>query len=253
MFAFVQAPPPPALVTRIGRLGTDLWQPKSWSSKSRRDDGTFGYRFDDPGDTHTPPIPDREKFRMIYCSTDIVGAVCEVAVRELLTPSNLADQTRQPPTGIIDEEWCSTRAAGFTQLDPNLVFVDVAARATSNALNDVQGNYLTAAARPYSDIDPALLRGPDRRFTQEVARYIYEQTDWSGPGLPGQPPGPVVAGIRYLSRHGESGREFECWAIFDTRAVHYPRPQIPLSLNSGSPLAQSIREGALYVGLTVDG
>ncbi len=75
-FAFVLAPPPPALVTRIGRLGTDLWQPKSWSSKIRRDDGTFGYRFDDPGDIYTPPIPDREKFRMIYCSTDIDGAVC---------------------------------------------------------------------------------------------------------------------------------------------------------------------------------
>jgi hypothetical protein len=131
---FVQAPL--ALVTRIGRLGTDLWQPKSWTSKSLQDDGTFGYRFDDPGDNRIPPIPDAAKFRMIYCSTEFTGAVCEIAVRELLAPSNRADPTRQPPTGVIDEDRCRTRAAGFTTLNPTLVFVDVAARPTSNALNE---------------------------------------------------------------------------------------------------------------------
>jgi hypothetical protein len=250
-FAFV--PPPRDPVTRVGRLGSDLWQPNRWdSSRRKEDDGTFGYRFDDPGDLHDPPIPDAEKFRIIYCSTELTGAVCEVAAREIPTQASLADHTRQPPSGIIDEDWCRTRAAGYTLLDPGLVFVDVAARATSNALNEASAISLLAAQRGYNDIDPALLRGPDRRFTQEVARYIYEQTSPGAEGLPGQPTGAVVAGIRYLSRHGDAATDYECWATFDTRMVHYRREDVPLTLRVDSLVATSIREAALYLGLEVE-
>jgi hypothetical protein len=249
---FVFVSPPATPVTRIGRQGTNLWKPNSWASPRRRDDGTFGYRFDDPGDVHNPPIPDKDKFRMIYCSTTLVGALCEVGARELPTLDELAAATNQPPQGVLDEGWCSTRAAGYTVLDAALLFLDVASRQTTNALREAPPIARLARRMGYRDIDPTFLRGPDRRFTQEIARYIYEQSGSGGAGLPGQPGGVVVAGIRYLSRHGDEKTDYECWAVFDKRIIHSRRENIPLSLKTGSPLAAGIREAAMYLGLSVD-
>jgi hypothetical protein len=189
---------------------------------------------------------------MIYCSTTLVGAICEVGARELPTLDELAAATNQPPQGVLDEEWCSTRVAGYTLLDAGLLFVDVASRQTTNALREAPPIARLARQMGYHDIDPALLRGPDRRFTQEVARYIYEQSGTGGVGLPGQPGGAVVAGIRYLSRHGDEKTDYECWAIFDKRMARSRRENVPLSLKPDSPLAASIREAAMYLGLRVD-
>lgn len=249
-FAFVSPPATP--VIRIGRRGAYLWKPNDWTSPRRRDDGTFGYRFDDPGDMHDPPIPDKDKFRMIYCSTELVGAICEVGARELPALDELAAATNQPPQGILDEAWCSTRAAGYTVLDTDMLFVDVASRQTTNALRETPSIAKFAHERGYEDIDPALLRGPDRRLTQEIARYIYEESDPGGASLPGQPGGVVVGGIRYLSRHGDEKTDYECWALFDTRITHYPKENVPLSLTSDASLVASIQEAAMYLGLTVD-
>jgi hypothetical protein len=249
---FVFVSPPATPVTRIGRRGTNLWKPNSWTSPRRRDDGTFGFRFDDPGDIHDPPIPDKDKFRMIYCSTTLVGAICEVGARELPALDELAAATNQPPQGVLDEEWCSTRAAGYTFLDSGLLFVDVASRQTTNALREAPPIAKLARQMGYQDIDPASLRGPDRQFTQEIARYIYEQSSPGGVGLPGQSQGEVVAGIRYLSRHGDEKTDYECWAIFDKRMTHSRRENVPLSLRLDSSLVASIREAAIYLGLLVD-
>ena len=59
------------------------------------------------------------------------------------------------------------------------------------------------------DIDLSAVTGPQRKLTQRIARYIYEQVGSQG--------NPLFAGIRYLSHYGG---DQECWAIFDTRMIH---------------------------------
>jgi hypothetical protein len=53
--------------------------------------------------------------------------------------------------------------------------------------------------------------GPNRKLTQEIARYVYERHDPTGQ--------PFYAGLRYLSR---SNVEWELWAIFADRIRHSP-------------------------------
>ena len=129
--------PPKEPVVRIGKRHTDLWQPKGWNHYRRLPDGTFGYRFDDPGRMHKPPIPEDLMLRMIYCASDLVGAVCEVAAGRRPPTRELARKSRQPLKGVMDEDWCSGRAAGYTLLDADLLFVNLASHQTANALSEV--------------------------------------------------------------------------------------------------------------------
>src|SRR5438552_2218058 len=106
-FSFVSPPATP--VVRVGRAGKDLWLPKDWADA--RDDGTFGYRFDDPGGIYDPPIPPEHRFQVIYCATRLAGAVGEVCARERPELTALAARgAGGPEQGYIGQEWCSTRA-----------------------------------------------------------------------------------------------------------------------------------------------
>lgn len=54
------------------------------------------------------------------------------------------------------------------------------------------------------DLDAAAIRlAEPRNLTQQIARWIYQQTD---------PDGQLVAGVRFASRHGD---EFVLWALFE--------------------------------------
>lgn len=64
------------------------------------------------------------------------------------------------------------------------------------------------------DLDLSAIMNKDlRRFTQEVGRYIYDQTDTAGE--------PAFAGIRYISRHSPG---WELWAVYHDRVRHTPHP-----------------------------
>lgn len=239
-YSFVSPPTTP--VVRVGRAGKNLWLPKGWADA--RDDGTFGYRFDDPGGTYNPPILSQYRFQVIYCATWLAGAVGEVCARQRPELAALAARgLGGPEQGYISQEWCRTRAAGYTTLDPGLLFVDVAATSSVQALRESQRLAALALQHGYNDIDRSLVLGQDRRFTQEIARVIYEGSDIASGGLPGQPLGKVVAGIRYESRHPTG---WECWALFHTRVVHYPGEYDMLDV-----MDKDVREAASVLGLKV--
>jgi hypothetical protein len=187
-------------------------------------DGTFGNRFDDPGAMvdglrRGHAIPESERFRVVYCATSRTGAFAETiaqfrvpldvlrAVAATPLPAGEADALR----GVIPLKWCGRRYIGATVLDPSLRFVDIAAPETLTHLRDALAPL--AVALGIDDIDLSTVTSRQRRFTQEVARYVYEQVDEGGV--------PRYAGIRYLSRlHAE----WECWAIFHDRMLHDPCP-----------------------------
>lgn len=251
-YVFKHAPRDP--VVRIGARDTDLWQPKGWDHPRRHDDGTFGYRFDDPGRLHNPPIPDNEMFRMLYCASELVGAACEVAAFLRPSTDELAKRSGQPQKGVMDEDWCRGLAAGYTTVDEELLFVDLAASATASALSEAQNIAHWAAEADYRDFHPIMFQGPNRRLTQEVARHIFEQTQPGAPGLPGQPAGTIVAGIYYRSRHGDEDYEYPCWAMYDVRIMgkHHPLANKDLSLRDGYLLAADLKRAAQHLGLVVE-
>ena len=113
--------------------------------------------------------------------------------------------------GVIPEDWRSGRWLGTTRLDPSLRFADLEDPRTAQILRSAPRLAECAVDLGLADIDRSTLNGPDREFTQEVARYIYEQLDEHG--------GPMFAGLRYNSRL-HSG--WECWAISTDRLLHAP-------------------------------
>jgi hypothetical protein len=99
----------------------------------------------------------------------------------------------------------------MTDLDASLRFVDVA---SADALTWLRSELADLAiSLGITEIDLSLLTSAQRRFTQEVSRYIYEHD--------GSTESSRFAGIRYISRLHAS---WECWAIFHDRMLHQPRP-----------------------------
>ena len=86
-----------------------------------------------------------------------------------------------------------------------------------------------------ADLDAAAVRlSLPRSFTQEISRFLFEQTRsgqrrWDG--------------ITYLSRHGD---DFENWAFFEPAA---PIDQLSTSFDSGdADLAAALRLHGLSLG-----
>lgn len=187
-------------------------------------DGTFGNRFDDPG--QELGIPQEERFRAISCATERIGTYMESLgrFRRSLPYADRVDAGSQdtgesvseslrgtfdpadPSRGLVPAVWRLKRQIGHTRLDPGLRFVDIAAMSTLSHLREAMAEDIVALG--LRDLDLSVVTGPQRILTQRIARYVYEQVDSDGM--------PRFAGIRYLSRFGD---EQECWAIFDTRMV----------------------------------
>ncbi len=90
-----------------------------------------------------------------------------------------------------------------------------------------------------TDVDLGTVTGAQRRFTQDIARYVHQQVDVDGR--------PRFAGIRYPSRLNP---EWECWAVFDDRIRHLPGwPNIPVSFFPDDPDLHSV---ARLFGLTIE-
>lgn len=89
------------------------------------------------------------------------------------------------------------------------------------------------------DVDLSSVTSHQRRFTQGIARYIYDQVDETGRS--------GFAGIRYPSRLSP---EWECWAVFDDRVRHlHGWPNIPSSVYPDDP---DLQEVARLFGLTIE-
>lgn len=212
--------PPTDPVYRISRP-PDLFAPPPWDVADN-ETGTFDGRFDDPG--KVSGILESERFRIIYCSSQRRGAFAETIARFRTPIATLgrygavsgdgdAQTVHRPvldpegtPRPIVPVIWRSRRQIGSVILGSSLRFVDLATPQTMNHLRSVLAHH--ASTLRLHDVDLSTLTGNIRTFTQLCARYIYEQESDAGD--------PAYAGIRYLSRLNPA---WECWAVFDTRAV----------------------------------
>jgi hypothetical protein len=181
------------------------------------EDGTFGNRFDDPGALRG--IPQEERFRTVYCATRSVAAFGETISRfrpslKLLAQLESIDDAEpwdSKTLGVIPSEWRLSRHLGISHIDYSALFVDLDAAESAQFLRESLAS--VAVELGYSDVDLGVLRGQNRRLTQEAARCIYE--------LPETPERPALAGIRYVSRLNS---DWECWAVFHDRFYHSEEP-----------------------------
>jgi hypothetical protein len=212
---------PPSGIYRLARGPGDPFAPPDWERADA--DGTFGNRFDDPS-AEDGVLP-AKRFRTIYCATQRTAAFGETMARfrpsvALLAHLGAIDDDEPleralagavDPVdlrrGLVPADWRVRRRVGHTVLDPSLRFVDLAAGETMQRLRTA----LAPMAKQLSvvDIDLSVVTGPQRRLTQEIARFVHDQRDRNGR--------PRFAGIRYLSR---LNAEWECWAVFDDRMRH---------------------------------
>lgn len=273
IFSFVPAPGYP--LVRVGRkrkkskAKNNLWTPKRWSDTPP--DRIFNGRFDDPRKGYSPPPVNRSLFRMIYCAGELAGSIAEVGFYELPDLEVFSKTGISLSTGVtINSNWCRSRKYAYTTLDPDLIFVDLTTADTVQALrenpdmlelleiyreewqNSVNSLIAAKSDRAYrfdpknfAILDRSIILGQSRRLTQEIARIIYKGSEPGGPGLPGQPPGKTVGGIRFASRHPAA---WECWALFYERIKtnHTPQPDQFFKLTD-----KEVLTGARDVGLMI--
>jgi hypothetical protein len=191
---------PGAAIYRVGRR-PDPWAWPPWSYAG--EDGTFGSRYDDP----------RGEYRVLYASSQRVGAFVETLARYRTDPAIVAeyehivvaeeDQEDFPtiPPGVVPRDWFDTRLLGAARHEGPYADVGhssslahlrvaLASRLVHYGLDDIDGS--------------ALRRRAPRSFTQELSRYVFEHARTDD--------GEALAGIRYLSRLGD---DIINWAIFE--------------------------------------
>lgn len=236
---------------RLVRAPAEPFSPPDWDRAAP--DGTFGNRFDDP--SAEDGLPPEHRFRVIYCATQRAATFGETvarfrvslsllgALQEIDDEESIGESLRgavdpdDPSHGLLPADWRMRRRIGHTLLDPSLRFVDLSNAGTMQHLRTV----LAALADRLGlvDVDLSSVTSQQRRFTQGIARYIYEQADESGV--------PLFAGIRYPSRLNP---QWECWAIFADRIRHLPGwPGIPMSFFPDDP---DLQEVARLFGLTIE-
>lgn len=184
---------------RIGR-SPDPWAWPDWLRAS--EDRTFGNRWDDP----------RGEYRVLYAGSRLRGVFVEVLARFRPDPrivSELAriegDEEGALPPGHLDRSWLSVRCIG-----EGVVSGRFAAIGDSESLSELQSRFASRLIHyKIRDLDGAAIRSTaPRRFTQEISRFVYEQTAPNG--------NPAFAGIAYLSRFGD---DFRNWSLFEPASV----------------------------------
>jgi hypothetical protein len=187
---------------RIARA-PDPWSWPDWANVGS--DGTFGNRWDDSEGV----------YRVLYASSSRLGAFVEVLARfrpDLHVVEALAQiedpTSRARSPGELDASWLANRRIGVALVRGD--FVDVG---HSRSLARIR-----AALAPrvvhygLDDLDAAAIRvSAPRGFTQEISRWVYDQSTAAGRRR--------FAGISYLSRLGD---EFRNWAIFEPAGIRLP-------------------------------
>ncbi len=186
----------PVEVFRLGRR-PDPWAWPDWAYVGA--DGTFGNRYDDPLGI----------YRVLYASTRRLATFVECLayfrpdVEVLAEMAEIAgeDGDEEPvAAGVVPAEWVEQRRVGRGALAGD--YADLGHHESLAELRTA----LAARVVHYGlhDLDAATLRlSAPRAFTQEVARYVFDQTAagqrrWNG--------------LSYLSKHGDDLRN---WAIFE--------------------------------------
>lgn len=242
----VDVSPPPAGIYRISRRTVEPFAPPTWAFVDP-ETGTFGNRFDDPGQING--VPEHERFRVISCATSKTGAFGEVLAHlrpSLGVISQISRTTRD--TGrrtiealagvvnpqdasarLLDAGWRERRQIGHVVLNPSSRFADVTAAASLSYLRGVPDLARLALDLGLADIDMSALSSPVRSFTQACSRHIHDLFD--------DQEAPRFAGIRYMSRHGAEPA-WECWALFDDRLrLAGPPTAVPIEADDPHLLA----------------
>jgi hypothetical protein len=263
----VTVPAPASPVFRVA-YGPDPFRPLPWSVArlrtpnvlSRHNPKHLGGRFDDPPLARGRQYPEARRFRTLYCATDPAGAFVEAlhsfsrwdkpvipdeleaVIRAELRLRGLVDSL-DPRRGLVPWSWFRPRVVGETRLDPDLVFVDVAAGGTIRSLGALLAPLLARHALPRMGY--SVIVGPTRAITQAIASQLYEF-------IGGDDADPPYAGIRYES---DLDPQHECWAVFATRLSH--QPVTPTAFKH-CPVAEwlatpGLWEAATYLYLTLEG
>lgn len=194
----IEAASPARPLRRVARR-PDAWAWPDWAYAGP--DGTFGNRYDDP----------RGEYRVLYASSDRVGAFVEVLARFRPDPAVLREldeielepgaRDDGPAPGQLPRSWLVGRVVGTAVGDGP--FAAVGAARSLAYLRDRLAD--RALHHGVDELDAAAIRGhAPRAFTQEVSRVVFECTEASGE--------PQFDGIAYRSRLGD---ELENWAIFE--------------------------------------
>ena len=176
-----------------------------------------------------------------YASTQRVATFVECMAYFRPDPAILAayeqieacDDDRAEPVsaGVVPREWVEQRLIGSGQ--PTGTYVELGHHET---LGELRAALLPRVVHyGLADLDAAAVRlSLPRSFTQEISRFVFEQTQsgqrrWDG--------------INYLSRHGD---DFENWAFFEPAA---PIDQSSTSFDSGdADLAAALQLHGLSLG-----
>lgn len=203
MASRVRAISPKGRLYRVARE-PDPWAWPDWSNAAS--DETFGNRYDDP----------QSSYRVLYAASDRLGAFVEVLARfrpdphvlkELQEISGEGEPFLLP--GQLDASWLERRRLGEATVTGR--FADVGHSESLARLRRDMAARIVHYGLP--DLDAATIRlSAPRRFTQEVSRYVYEQTAPSSQR--------AFDGVSYLSRLGD---EFRNWAIFEAAAEEETR------------------------------
>lgn len=164
-------------------------------------DQTFGNRWDDSEGV----------YRVLYASSSRLGAFVEVLSRfrpDLVLMKELAeiedddDGGATELSGELHVSWLDNRLMGVGRFHSD--FVDIG---HSSSLVHVRWALAPRIIHHgLEDLDAAAIRQTaPRRFTQEISRYVYDQSTPEGQRR--------FAGITYLSKLGD---EFRNWALFET-------------------------------------
>lgn len=186
----------PPRVFRLGRW-PDPWSWPAWAYADP--DGTFGNRYDDP----------KGVYRVLYAASERLGSFVEClayfrpdveVVAELDAIAGTEGDDEPPPAGVVPAAWVDGRCVGTGRLVGG--YADVGHHTSLAELRTALAARVVHH-RLY-DLDAAAIRlTAPRAFTQEVSRYIFEQTEgglrrWDG--------------LTYLSKHGD---DLHDWAIFE--------------------------------------
>jgi hypothetical protein len=179
---------------RIGRK-PDAWAWPDWLRVAV--DGTFGNRWDDL----------LGSYRVLYTASTPLGAFVDALARfrpDPLVTRELAEidgEGEGVAPGCIDRSWCQARALGSITLRGS--FADVGHPDSLDRIQrDLAGRLVHHGI---GELDAQVIRHTaPRRLTQEISRYVFEQTTERGAR--------AFDGISHLSRLGDDLRS---WALFE--------------------------------------
>jgi RES domain len=179
----IEAVSPAAPVHRLARR-PDAWAWPDWAYAGN--DGTFGNRYDDP----------RGEYRILYASTERVGAFVETLARfrpdpVLVAALDAIDDDEPVTSGVVPVEWLTDRAIGEATLAGE--FAQVGATRSLVYLRDRLAQDLDASA---------IRRHIPRSTTQAIGRLVFHCARF--------------AGVQYESRLGD---DIHNWAVFEPADV----------------------------------